>query len=262
MDVRGKIAVITGAGSGIGRAAALMLATKGAKIVSADVNLAGAEQTVDLIKKQGGEAVAVSCNVTNPFELQFAIEQAPKQLGGSVDIVFNNAGIGETGFEGDAEERQYLKWKLCVDINLTAVILGTQIAIGEFLRNKKRGVIVNTASMGGILPMIGTSIYAATKAGVIHFTRSLSNLESDGIRVVAVCPSFADTGLTRGQGEAAIEGMKAALGGRILEATEVAKGVCELIERKDLPSCVQRVTVQNGIDYFYLPRKTAPKPKL
>jgi NAD(P)-dependent dehydrogenase (short-subunit alcohol dehydrogenase family) len=112
------------------------------------------------------------------------------------------------------------------------------------------GVIVNTASMGGIVPMPTGPIYAASKAGVIHFSRSLGYLGAEGIRVNAICPTFTDTPMVRGGGEPALELMRREVGG-ILEPEQVAAGVLELVRDDTRAGAVMRVTVRKGLDYTF-----------
>jgi NAD(P)-dependent dehydrogenase (short-subunit alcohol dehydrogenase family) len=164
---------------------------------------------------------------------------------GSVDIVCNNAGIGG---EGDlfGEEGP---WRAMLDINLRAVIEGTRLAVRAMRAAGGGGVIVNTASMGGLLPMPGSPVYAATKAGVINFTRSLAYLSAEGIRVNAICPSFTDTPLVYRDNEGArIEEVKQQMGG-ILSPETIAEGLIQLVEDDSRAGAIMRVTLQRGIDY-------------
>ena len=111
-------------------------------------------------------------------------------------------------------------------------------------------MIVNTASMGGIEPMPTSPVYAATKAGVIQFSRSLAYLAAEGVRVNAICPTFTDTPMVRSQGDAAVELAKQHVGG-ILQPEQVAEGVLELVRDDSRAGAVMRVTVRKGIDYAF-----------
>lgn len=243
MEIEGKAAVVSGAGSGIGRAAALALAKAGARIIVADVNEAGGAETVDLIGAAGGIAIFRRCDVTHTEDLANAFACAFEHFG-ALDIAFNNAGIGgEDLFEDEVGE-----WARIVDINLTAVIDATRIAVREMKRGRG-GVIVNTASMGGLLPMPDSPVYAATKAGVINFTRSLAYLAPQHrIRVNAICPSFTDTPLVRKSGYDRVEAMKLQVGG-ILQPEDIAAGVVELVEDDSRAGAIMRVTVKGGRDF-------------
>jgi NAD(P)-dependent dehydrogenase (short-subunit alcohol dehydrogenase family) len=140
-------------------------------------------------------------------------------------------------------------WAKVVEIDLTAVIDATRIAVRGLKRAGRPGVIINTASMGGLLPMPGSPVYAAAKAGVINFSRSLGYLAAESnIRVNAICPSFTDTPLVRRNGDEAVEEMGKMVGG-ILMPEDIAAGVIELIEDDSRFGSVMRVTVRGGRDY-------------
>jgi NAD(P)-dependent dehydrogenase (short-subunit alcohol dehydrogenase family) len=244
MEIEGTAGVVSGAGSGIGRAMARALAQHGANVVVADIDDAGAAETVRLIESDGrGKAVAVHCDVTRTADLEAALATARDRFG-RLDIVCNNAGIGgEDLFADDPGP-----WEKMIAINLTAVIDATRLAVRE-MRKGRSGVIINTASMGGLLPMPGSPVYAATKAGVINFSRSLAYLGLEaGIRVNAICPSFTDTPLVRRSGDERIEEMKAQVGG-ILQPEDIAAGVIELVEDDSRAGAIMRVTVRGGRDY-------------
>jgi 15-hydroxyprostaglandin dehydrogenase (NAD) len=223
---------------------AMALAAHGANVLVADIDDAGAAETVRLIEAAGGgKAVAIHCDVTRTPDLEAAFVAA-RDAFGRLDVVCNNAGIGGEDLFADAPG----DWQRTVDINLTGVIDATRLAVREMKRGRG-GVIINTASMGGLLPMPGSPVYAATKAGVINFTRSLAYLgpEAD-IRVNAICPSFTDTPLVRRGGEDRIEEMKAQVGG-ILQPEDIAAGVIELVEDDSRAGAIMRVTVRGGRDY-------------
>ena len=244
MEIDGKVAVVTGGGSGIGRATVLELARRGARVLVADIDEAGARETADRAAKVGGVAIARRCDVTQTEDLAGAMACAFEHWG-ALDIVFNNAGIaGEDLFSDDPGP-----WQRIIEINLIAVIDGTRIAVREMRRSGRGGVIINTASMGGLLPMPDSPVYAASKAGVVNFTRSLAYLaEQDRIRVNAVCPTFTDTPLVRRAGDARVEEVAKLVGG-ILQPEDVAAGVIELIEDDSRAGAIMRVTVRGGRDY-------------
>jgi NAD(P)-dependent dehydrogenase (short-subunit alcohol dehydrogenase family) len=243
MEIAGKAAVVSGGASGIGRAMCLALAKAGARVVVADLDADGGAKTVDLVGYKRGIAVFKRCDVTRTEDLAGAMAAAIEHFG-RLDIVCNNAGIGgEDLFEDEAGD-----WRRIVDINLTAVIDATRIAVRE-LRRGEGGVIINTASMGGLLPMPNSPVYAAAKAGVVNFTRSLAYLAAErNIRVNAICPTFTDTPLVHRSGEERLEEMKAMVGG-ILQPEDVAAGVIELCEDDSRAGAIMRVTVRGGRDY-------------
>lgn len=244
MDILGKAAVVSGAGSGIGREITLALARRGARVIVADINEAGGRETVDLVGAEGGIALYRRCDVTHSEDLAGAFASAFEHFG-AFDIACNNAGIsGEDLFADEPGD-----WGKIVDINLTAVIDATRIAVREMRRAGAGGVIINTASMGGLLPIPDGPVYAATKAGVVNFTRSLAHLAGqDGIRVNAICPSFTDTPLVRSNGENRVAEVAAMVGG-LLQPADVAAGVVELIEDDSRAGAIMRVTARGGRDF-------------
>ena len=243
MEIEGKSAVISGGGSGIGRAACVALARAGARVIVADIDRNGGNETVDLVGADGGIAIFRHCDVTQTEDLAGAFASAVEHFG-TLDIAFNNAGIG--GEELFTDTMQL--WTRVVDINLTAVIDATRIAVREMQR-ARGGVIINTASMGGLVPMPGAPVYAATKAGVVNFTRSLAHLAVESnIRVNAICPTFTDTPLVRRNSDEQIEAMKLVVGG-ILQPEDIAAGVIELIEDDSRAGAIMRCTVRGGRDY-------------
>lgn len=243
MEIQGKTAFVSGGGSGIGRATVVMLAAAGASVVAADIDEVGGAATVEMVTKAGGSAAFRRCDVTHSEDLAGAFAFAVERFG-SFDIAFNNAGIGGEELFGDETGA----WARVVDINLTAVIDATRIEVREMRRARTGGVIINTASMGGLLPMPGSPVYAATKAGVINFSRSLAYLAlEERIRVNAICPTFTDTPLVRRAGDERVEQMKAQIGG-ILQPEDIARGVVELIEDDSRAGAIMRCTIR-GHDY-------------
>ena len=253
MDPKGKVAIITGGASGIGLAAAKLLAAGGARLVIADIESDAGAAAVREIEANGGQARFVRTDVTRRGDLERMLDYAVQQFG-RVDIVDNNAGISEIGLDfftpgSDA-------WEKTLAIDLEAVIRGTQLAVQQLRRQGGGGVIINTASMGGLIPMAISPVYAASKAGVIHFTRSLAYLAGEGIRVNVVCPTYTDTALVRQHGDEIVEQMKREVGG-LLRPEQVAEGVLELIRDDARAGAVMRVTVRKGIDYTFVPRRPA-----
>ncbi len=245
MEIDDKAALVTGGGSGIGREMCLALARRGADVAVVDRDFEGAEATADQVREAGRKAISVECDVTDPAQVRAAFKAA-REAFGRLDIVCNNAGISVRTPLFEDHEREWVK---TIDINLTAVIEGTQQAVLAMQEQGRGGVVINTASMGGLLPMPGSPVYAASKAGVVNFTRSLAYLaEESNIRVNAIAPSFVDTPLVRQGGEERMEEMSQMVGG-ILEPDFVAAGVVEIVEDDSLAGDIMRVTIRGGRDF-------------
>ncbi|KAH6565506.1 hypothetical protein BASA82_000794 [Batrachochytrium salamandrivorans] len=247
MKVSGKIAIVTGASSGFGKALALQLVSRGAKVVLGDISeVAGQRLEKELNTKYSGSALFIKCDVRKKEDMQTLFDSA-SALYGAIDIVVNNAGIAEKEPFIDSTEDT---WKAVIDIDLTAVILGTRMAIAEMIklsnRNGSKGdrrVIVNTASLAGLYPQPQQPVYAAAKGGVVHFTKSLAHLAKDHhIHVNCVCPSFSKTAiLDSSLGKTVPESMLVPIH-LVIEAFFLA------IEDDTLKGAVIRVTPKYGID--------------
>ncbi|MDI6870405.1 MAG: glucose 1-dehydrogenase [Bacillota bacterium] len=194
MKLEGRVAVITGAGSGMGRGMALLFAQEGAKVVAVDWVGESAEETVRLIETEAkGEAVAVKADVSSAEDVDRMISTAVERFGG-VDILCNNAGILDMK---PCTEIDDAWWDKVIGVNLKGVFLGCRRAIPEMLKRGK-GAIVNTASIAGLLGGAAGMAYTVSKHGVIGVTRSVAaQYGPQGIRCNAICPGAVETGMTR-----------------------------------------------------------------
>ena len=250
MDPKGKVAIVTGGASGIGLATARLLAVNGARLVIADIDSEAGAAAVREIEANGGQARFVRTDVTRGDDLAGMLDYAAQQFG-RVSVVINNAGVDDAGQDFFAPGAD--RWERTLAIDLAAVIRGTQLEVQYMRRQGGGGVIVNVASMGGLIPMATGPVYAASKAGVIHFTRSLAYLADEGIRVNVICPTFTDTPLVRAHGDVVMQAMKQEVGG-LLTPEQVAEGVLELVRDESRAGAVMRVTVRKGIDYIFEPK--------
>ena len=190
--LEGKIAVITGAGSGVGRAAVKLWTVHGAKVIAADIDLPSAEESVRLAGAPQGTAKAIACNVADPAQVEAAVQAAVDTFG-RLDIIYNNAGITIMPLPGQGlkkfVEATVEDIKRVEDVNINGVFYGAQSAIRQFDRQGSGGVIVNTASVAGMIGYGGV-VYGTSKGAIVNFTRSLAiEIAEKNIRVNSVCPA-------------------------------------------------------------------------
>jgi len=192
MNFADRMALVTGAGSGLGRAIALMLAARGAAVAAVDLDAASAEETARMITSAGGRAAALRADTSVAADVDRAVTAAVSRLG-PLEIMVNNAGVLDGYF--DVDEMSEAVWRRVIDIDLTGVFLGCKRAVREMLP-RGRGRIVNMASVAGLNGTGGGPAYIAAKHGVVGLTRQMAVAYSArGITVNAVCPGPIATGL-------------------------------------------------------------------
>jgi NAD(P)-dependent dehydrogenase (short-subunit alcohol dehydrogenase family) len=191
MKLKGKVSVITGAGSGIGKASAELFAAEGSMVLVCDIDAEAGKAAVQGIKNAGGEAAFLKADVARSDDAKRMIDTAVDEYG-RLDILFNNAGVAGDALDDTTEE----KFRKVIDVNLTGPFLACMYAIPQ-MREQGGGAIINTGSIGGLQAMGRSPAYTASKGGLIMLTRALArSLAGDNIRANCICPGAVDTGLT------------------------------------------------------------------
>ena len=197
MRLQGKVALITGAASGIGRASVRKFAAEGAKVVAVDFNSRGNQETVDMVAQSGGTATAVAADVSRHEDVRRMIAAAVEAYG-RLDILFNNAGIYIAGTVLEIDEEGFDR---LFSVNVKGVFFGCKEAI-PLMKSQGGGVILNTASELGIVGIAGSVAYPATKGAVIQLTRCMAlDHAADGIRVNCLLPGVTDTPISQRPGQ-------------------------------------------------------------
>jgi NAD(P)-dependent dehydrogenase (short-subunit alcohol dehydrogenase family) len=215
MDFTGKIALVTGGGNGIGRAACVAFAKHGAKVVAVDRDGAAAEATAGIVRQNGGEALALTADVTKSEEVKAYVKATIAKYG-RIDCFFNNAGI--EGKVAPTAEYDEAVFDAVLGVNVKGVFLGLRHVLPEMIRQKS-GAVVNTASVAGMVATPGMPAYVASKHAVIGLTKTAAGeVARQGIRVNAVCPGPVDTRMIHALAEQISPGNPAAVGERYQNA--------------------------------------------
>lgn len=260
--IDGKVAVITGAGSGLGRAASILFSQHGARIVVSDIDAQAAAETVAEITKQGGTAIAVACNVADETSVEQLIQAAVEAFD-KLDIMYNNAGITILPEPGkplksllDATQADIERVQA---VNVGGVLNGCRAAIRQFNRQDGTGVIVNTASVAGLIGYGGV-VYGSTKGAVTSIVRALAlEVAHQGIRINSVCPAGMPTNYA-GKGVATSEQARKSMSnahplGRPIDPMDCANAA--LFLASDLASNITGVNlpVDGGLSAGIPPRR-------
>ncbi|HBO42524.1 MAG TPA: 3-oxoacyl-ACP reductase [Planctomycetaceae bacterium] len=243
-DLTGQIAIVTGAGRGLGRLIAETLAGCGAKVACIDVNTDLLGETVESIKVAGGEAAAYGCDVTDSARVNQVVDEVVDRWGG-LQILVNNAGITRDGLIVRMKDDQ---WDSVLNINLRGTFLFTRAAAKPLMKGH-RGRIINIASVSGLMGNPGQSNYSASKAGVIGLTRTVAmELAGRNITVNAVAPGFIETDMTAKMGEDIVKAVVERVPlGRLGQPRDVADAVLFLASEAASYITGQVLTVDGGL---------------
>lgn len=224
--VDGKVAIVTGGGSGIGRASCELMAKAGAQVVVADIDISSAEETVKNIVDAGGEAVAIALDAASESDwekvITFTLEHFKK-----LDVLVNNAGIA---VQGSIKDTSLDDWEKVIAVNMSGTFLGTRDAINAMIDNPKGGAIINISSIAGLIEEKSPVSYAASKGGVRMFSKAAAaecKREGHNIRVNSIYPGGIDTpAASKGASEEVIAWIrKTVKEGNMGEPIDIARGV-------------------------------------
>jgi 3-oxoacyl-[acyl-carrier protein] reductase len=244
LELLGKVALVTGAAQGIGRAIALLLAQKGADIVVSDINLEKAEETVREIETIGRRAMAIRADVANTNDVERMVEAILGRFG-QIDILVNNAGITRDKLILRMTEED---WDAVLNINLKGTFNCTK-AVVRHMSKQRRGKIVNIASVVGEMGNVGQANYSASKAGVIGFTKTIAReFAQRGINVNAIAPGYIETPMTEALTEKVKEGLRRMIPmERLGRPEDVAQAVLFLVSEASSYITGQVLNVNGGI---------------
>jgi 3-oxoacyl-[acyl-carrier protein] reductase len=244
LELLGKVALVTGAAQGIGRAIALLLAQKGADIVVSDINLEKAEETVREIETIGRRAMAIRADVANTNDVERMVEAILGRFG-QIDILVNNAGITRDKLILRMTEED---WDAVLNVNLKGTFNCTK-AVVRHMSKQRRGKIVNIASVVGEMGNVGQANYSASKAGVIGFTKTIAReFAQRGINVNAIAPGYIETPMTEVLPEKVKEELRRMIPmGRLGRPGDVAEAVLFLVSEASRYITGQVLNVNGGI---------------
>ena len=244
-NLEGKSALVTGGASGIGRATALAFAREGARVAVADIMQDAAQRTVTEIEAIGGQALAIACDITDDDAVKAMIAATVDAFGG-LDCAFNNAGIAPYQVNAGGQKIADVApeaWRRLIDVNLTGVWLCLRHEVAQMRAQGSGGVIINTASILGLIGSATSSAYVAAKHGVVGLTKvAAADHAEDNIRVNAVCPGYIETPMTE-------ETMRRR-GGRILARVPMARmGTAGEIAEAVVWLCSPKASFVTGVSW-------------
>jgi 3-oxoacyl-[acyl-carrier protein] reductase len=244
MGVENKVAAVTGAAQGIGKAIATLLAARGAIVVVCDINLEMAQETAREIELNGGKSHAIKADVTQPGDADLIVKETVEKFS-ALDILVNNAGITKDNVLLRMKEDQ---WDQVMAVNLKGTFTCTKAAIRVMMR-QKRGTIINVASITGLMGNAGQANYSASKAGVIGFTKAIAREYADrGITVNAVAPGFIATAMTDAIPEKEREALISQIPlNRLGSPEDVANAVCFLASEEASYVTGQVISINGGL---------------
>ncbi|MBF4554490.1 3-oxoacyl-ACP reductase FabG [Pseudomonas sp. p50] len=244
MKLANKVALITGAGQGMGRAIAQCFAQAGARVVAADINLQAAQQTIEGL---GEQALALACNVADSASVAAAMEMIEARFGG-LDILVNNAGVGSVDAFVDTPDEH---WQRVIGVNLTGTFLCSREGVRLMQKHGSRGAVINISSTAAMTGE-GPSHYCAAKAGVMGLTRSMAReLAASGIRVNTLVPGPTNTPMMAGIPDDWMQSMLKAIPlGRMGEADEIARVAVFLASEDASFITGQNLAVNGGMAFI------------